>query len=461
VAVVHNQELFLAWHTWRTGGPGDTIVVAKVPMDQIAEGRLTLVREVPSLGTLVGFTVDDHGVDHVLSARLEELPNQPPANFSTEVHEAWRKNAVTMYNGGRNVNLNTSKWSALPFYGLTSGGSGRLASGNNMLAAVFARRRFTQGDQLIHQEGDALVIDQNQATAVIKADNTVSHSFDQRLIFDGTDFVALHQCDTYPCAGLIIQKLRMNPGGRSSIVQFPAYTCPTFGNSVYFELGGLAAEADGYPVLFTGTRNTADVSADNAGPMHQKAWDLAMVYVMRDFDTKAHPPNPYNLIGSGILAGGYAPPEEFKVTNFTWNPNTSRFDLGQRRDIRRRVLWVTEYPDTKMATNAKFVKLRAGQYVTVWEEHIRFGDRWAYATTRAMVLSGSKADANERSKSITRGAQVQLKDLRLHHGDDAVTLTIHSSPRAAWVTAGPTNRQLLVHTLDAELTHKSYPLTLP
>jgi hypothetical protein len=458
VAAVHGNELYVAWQTWGAGGPTNTIVVSKVGLGRLAEGKGTLVREVSSQGALVGFTVDDSGQDYVLSARPEELPNQPAGNFLTEVHNAWRKGIVTLYRGGNATDLNSPQFTALTLYGMTSGGSGRLAAGDNLVTAVFARRRYSERDGLIHQEADALLMDRQLEKVLIKASNTVSHSFDQRLLFDCTDFVALHEGDAYPCAGLIIQKLRTQPEARPPNVQFAAYACPTFGNAVYFELGGLAAEPDGYPVLFTSTRNTAAVNNENMEPMHHQAWDLAMVYVRRDFDKRPPASNPYDIVGSGILAEGYAPLEEFKVDNFTWNPQTSRFDRPDPRTIRRRVLWLTEYQQTTRATRAKFVKWGEGRYVALWEEHTLSGGQWRYRTTHALAL---RSDARNNARAIAKGRQVELKGVRLHAGDDAVAVSINGIPRAAWVTAGATNQQLLVHTLDLGMNYKAYPLDLP
>src|SRR5262249_37488894 len=170
---------------------------------------------------------------------------------------------------------------------------------------------------------NALVVQRDLAWVPIKAGNTVSHSFDQRLIFDGTAFVSLHQADGYPFVGLIIEKMVPETVRGPRLTRTLAFACPTFGNSVYFELGGLAAEADGYPVLFTATRNKSAVSAESARKMHEQAWDLALVYVARGFDLRPRRPNPYDVIGSGALLAGYAPDEQFTADNYTWDPNTS------------------------------------------------------------------------------------------------------------------------------------------
>ena len=94
VPAVHQDQLYVAWHGWEAHGPGNTIAVAKVGLDQLTNRRLTAVRTVASPGVLVGFTVDATGADHILSARAEEFPNRPTGGFENEVHKRWRKNAV-------------------------------------------------------------------------------------------------------------------------------------------------------------------------------------------------------------------------------------------------------------------------------------------------------------------------------------------------------------------------------
>ena len=46
-------------------------------------------------------------------------------------------------------------------------------------------------------------------------------------------------------------------------------------------------------------------------------------------------------------------------------------------------------------------------------------------------------------------------------GDDAFSISINGKPHAAWLTAGSSPQQLLLHTIDGELACKAYPLTLP
>jgi hypothetical protein len=343
-----------------------------------------------------------------------------------------------LYRNGKANDLNSERFTDLPFYGLTNFGTGRIAVSSTHLAGVFSKRRYTPGDNLIHQEASNLVVSRDLSQVPIRAGNVVSHSFSQRLIVDGNDFVTLHAADSYPFAGLIIEKM-------SKHARFNAYSCPTSGNSLFFELGGIAAEAHGYPVLFTASRNTASINNGTIGHVSRMPTELALVYVVRNFETKPAK-NPYDTLG--ILAAGYAPDQEFTAENAAWNPASARFDKMESRTYRRRVLWLTEHDQPGGgATNAKLVKLRDGQYIALWTERTR--------GTCAMLLTISGPPT---SKSITKGEIVELKGVPLPMGDDAVALRIKGAAHAAWITNGG---QVLLHTLDADLAYKVYPLNLP
>ncbi len=462
VPVVLGKELFIAWQSWDNSRTTDQIHVVKIAIDQLEQGKLIAVRAVPSGGTLVGFTVDSAGTDYVLTAKTEVFENQPKGDFVDAIHNQARPDVVNLFIKGEKKDLNSRQYTDLNFYGLCNGGSGRLIAGGDYLGAVFARRRFTPGDGLIHQEADSLLTTKDLSKTLVRASNTVSHSFDQRLIFDGQDFVALHQADMYPFAGLLIQKLRTGPANKATAGRYVVFASPTFQNDVYFELGGLAAEKDGYPILFTATHNTKEISDKNAVASRAVTWDLAMVFVTRDFDTRPTPANPYDIVGSGILAKGYEQPDKFTVTNFNWEPKTSTWTNPEPRTINRQVSWLTAYgeekKETRKAACAKLTKLGEGSYVALWEEHILAGQQWQYARTWAATLTIGGKDG---TKLIQRGPMAALPPLRLHRGDDPVTLTVNGAAHAAWVTAGATNSDLVLHTVNEELKYKAQTLKLP
>ena len=232
---------------------------------------------------------------------------------------------------------------------------------------------------------------------------------------------------------------------------------------MFFELGGIAAEPDGYPVLFTATQNTAEVSPTNIGEKSKLPWDLGMLYVRRDFDAKKPPANPYDAVGAGILAAGYAEPEKFTFDNLSWDPAASMFSKRESRTVTRQVSWLTAYTGAKgpatRASAAKLVQLEPGRYVAIWEEQA-FGTRgWDYRRTMAMTVA---VTGTNDKKEIAPGKPVPLAgNPRLHRGDDAVAITVSGKRVAAWVTAGDTNRQLALHTVGEDLKHEVIGLAIP
>lgn len=464
VGVVQGDTLFIAYQTWDRAKPTDKVVIAKALVADVAKKKLAIHRVVPSGGVLVGFTVDQKGKDYTLTAKAEKFPNKPEGNFVEEIANTWRKDIIVLHSGATATDLNTDKFTAETVYGVGNAGSGRLAAGAGHLATVFARRHYAPSDKLVHQEADSALFAADLSKVPLKAKNAVSHSFDLRLVFDGTDFVALHQGDQYPITGLIIEKIRVGSvSDRARVVRHPAFSCPTSGNAVFFELGGLAAEPDGYPVLFTATRNTGEVSPQTAPEKGKLPWELAMIYVRRDFHEKKTPKNPFDIVGSGVLAGGNAKPEEFTFDNLSWDPAASAFSKRESRTVTRQVAWLTDYtaakgPSTR-ASAPKLVQLAPGKYIAVWEEQGFGGRAWEYRRTMAGTIAITGA-AN--AKKIEMGKPVALVgNPRLHRGDDAFALTVGGKPRAAWVTAGDTNRQLTLHTVSEDLRHETLVLNLP
>src|SRR5262249_37543655 len=126
------------------------------------------------------------------------------------------------------------------------------------------------------------------------------------------------------------------------------------------------------------------------------------------------------------------------------------------------VQWLTRYDADKKAvskaTIAKLVKLREGGYVAVWEQHTLAGEQWKYDRTWAVTVT---IEGNPGNRQIKKGQPKEFKNLRLHRGDDPVAFTVGQATFAGWVTAGATNKQLLLHTLDPDLKYKAYPLHLP
>ena len=106
----------------------------------------------------------------------------------------------------------------------------------------------------------------------------------------------------------------------------------------------------------------------------------------------------------------------------------------------------------------KLGKTGPGVYIAVWEEHALAKDAWAYSTTRAMKFVSS---GDTTKKSITPGNPVELKGLRLNWGDEGVAVNINGTHHAAWVTAGGTNKQHYLHTMNPDLQFKTFTLGIP
>jgi hypothetical protein len=101
---------------------------------------------------------------------------------------------------------------------------------------------------------------------------TASHSFDQRMIFDGTDFVNLDLADAFP-RGISISKKK-----RSKLIF--TYKAGKMYQKTFTELGNLVSLPDGYLVLGAGER---DFNPANAEVYLNDSRNLFLLKVAKNF----------------------------------------------------------------------------------------------------------------------------------------------------------------------------------
>ena len=68
-------------------------------------------------------------------------------------------------------------------------------------------------------------------------------------------------------------------------------------------------------MLLSATHNIEAITPENVAPKQKLPWDLAMAYVVRNFDALPQPSNPFDA--ACILDEGYAPIEKFTADNFS------------------------------------------------------------------------------------------------------------------------------------------------
>lgn len=246
--------------------------------------------------------------------------------------------------------------------------------------------------------------------AIVKVNSVwVSHSFDQRLLYNGNEFIEFYLGDAYPRYLVFARQRTYGP-----LFHIKGELGE---NNTYTRLGNLALiEADPdyrYLALFA-TESNAVTSGQVNGPRN-----LAIVRV-RDSDNSLDPNLPDTLT---VLCKGA------QMTN--------------------RLRWLTQYTAASNlhAERPKLVALGDDRYIVLWEAWHNDG---SYSGTFTGVY-GMLIDAQG---NVLRPAAHLTTAHHLPRGDDAFLL----DHRAAWLTGSASERQLALHFVDANLNYQMVTL---
>lgn len=286
----------------------------------------------------------------------------------------------------------------------------RLAVGGNALALVHGIN--TDPDWSIggarHQKALATWLDASTGAVTRSSSIWVSHSFDQRLLYDGQGIVEYHLGDAYPRAAVL--------GRNHSSYPLLKIKGSLGDNNTYTRLGNVALIAGDptyrYLALFATESDAATGSAINGSR------NLAVVRV-RDSDTGVDTslPDALTVDSEGKL-----------VTN--------------------QLRWLTSYgPGSNLhAERPKLVAIGGDQYIVLWEQWSIAGSRQSFNGVYAMRI--------DSQGNTLRPATLLTKDHHLPRGDDAFVL----DGRAGWMTGDAATKQLRIHLVDASLSYQELTL---
>jgi hypothetical protein len=283
----------------------------------------------------------------------------------------------------------------------------RLAVGGNEIALVHGIN--TDPDWNIggarHQKALSTRLDATTGAILRTASVWVSHSFDQRLLYDGEGIIEHHLGDAYP---------------RYLVFARDHESYPLFHikgdlgeNNTRTRLGNLALiendQAYNYLALFA-TENSASTGSTISGPRN-----LAIVRV-KGSDNSLDPglPDTLTVISKGL-----------QYTN--------------------RLKWLTDYSASSKlhAERPKLIGIRGDQYIVLWEEWLNTG---SYSDT----FRGVYGMVIDDHGNTLRTAKLITNEHHLHRGDDAFLL----AGRAAWMTGNEAERTLSIHFVDASLNYE-------
>ena len=381
--------------------------------------------EVASLGRIMGLTLDDGGNYYVATgvSEDEQVDAEYPPNAIhrpdiVRVVKFDASGCVTMESDvdmARGAFADDSEIIVNPMVAATS----RLAYGAGQLALVHGHNTEPDPDLdgTRHQKAITTHIDA-ESGLVTRADSMwVSHSFDQRALYDGTGLVELHLGDAYPRAIAFGRYLAEASDG-----DYPLFAIKgeTGDNRTFSRLGGIVQVSDGtfgYMVALS-TERTTTISGDDE---LQGTRDLALLRIRTDFAATSEPivEQGAELDSLPVTSGGE------DVTNF--------------------LRWMTDLGPDRHVERPRIVALPSGEVVLLWEEWTVSGASDQYQGTFAMTV--------DAQGQMIAGPSEVPGDHHLSRGDDAVRL----GARAVYVTGSAEGLHL--NLVAADLT--SERITLP
>jgi hypothetical protein len=269
-----------------------------------------------------------------------------------------------------------------------------------------------------HQKAQSTHFDSLTGAATLTSSMWVSHSFDQRVFWDGSGFVELHLGDAYP-RSIALGRFNDQKSGSKTYELFKPKG-DEGDNNTFTRLGGIApiTQGDwGYLVVFTTERGAETAELLNG------TRDLAFLRVSRGF--------------AGMSEAGNA-----FVDGETLQEVTS-----SGAAVTNKLSWLTDYAaEAAQADRPRVAAIGDDQYVLLWERWTGSGDRQSsFSGLEGLVLGGD-------GKVVVQPKQLGAE--HLSRGDDVVAW----GGRALFVSGSGKAKKLTVNLVDSDLTLSSFEL---
>lgn len=294
-------------------------------------------------------------------------------------------------------------------------GTSRVVYGNGKVAVHLGKiQHKNKPDGLNHQSGILFIV--NSDTMEFLKDEsqtwTASHSFDQRMIFDGTDFVNLDLADAFP-RGIQITKKKT---GRLIFT----YKAGKMYQKTFTELGNLISLPDGYLVLASSEK---DFNPSNAEIYLNDSRNLFLLKVAKDFnEVKVDQKTPYVISKDVVISNG----ENSSEISFV--------DYSGKKFPQKRIgiNWLTNFQkkESENALRPKLVQLEENKFLALFE-------KW----TANSYLTTEYIEFNSDGKILHEA--IDLGSARLNRKDDPVLI----NGNVVWVSGKKDRRELKVFVL--------------
>ncbi|TPV95403.1 MAG: hypothetical protein B7733_10405 [Myxococcales bacterium FL481] len=413
-----NGALDVAW----IDNDKDQIVLSHVTRDG-DEYRAAWHLELETLNYLGGFARDEDNSIYYLTAVAEDLQHEmePSGVQREDIIQLFKLTAGGELEYRIDLRTDATNADATPIYDPMTAGTGRLAVGDGRVMTTFSQHgEYDEGVSGRHQWQIYIPVD--AATGELGGRlRAPSHSFDQRVFYDGQDFVGMALGDA-SLRGVGLAKL--SDGDHKVAFAIKGGDSETGGgyNNTFTRLGNVQPGEEGYVAVFS-TENDATSTGDRVIASR----NLAFVHVVEDFETiDSDEKYDVQIVDTGE-GNDHATTLDVQILDY-WG---EAFD-GNNRGL----VWLTDYTDreNEHVERPKVVRIAEDAYAVVWE-------KWTlkeYVTTEAVLV-------DEYGNVQTEKAD--LGPARLNRGDDLVRL----GDRAAWVVGEADAPQLVLYTLDEQL----------
>lgn len=382
---------------WRDTSKENQAFVVNVVRDGAAGYAVHQAYRVETLGQLMGFTRDDEG-NYYFASGVDEDSRITVEDPPEGVYRPDIVRLVKFDPGGCvlwEVDVDTARGEAgrdpEPIVNPMVAGTSRLLWGGGQLALLHSINTAPDDNGVRHQKALTTHFNASDGAVARTEGQWVSHSFDQRLLWNGEGFVDLHLGDAYP------RSLVMSFWNSERLTEGYDVYLPKGeegDNATYTQLGSIVQVPTGdygYWVFFATDRSPELATGQWQSLVGTR--DVALVRVKRDF-AESRP-----------REGGFLE-ETGETHDVTWK--------GQA--VSNPVRWITDLGagGTELhAGRVRAVATAEDRVVALWEQWEPGQRRETFVGTFAIELDGDV-------ETVT--AAKRISDRHIPRGDDAFTL---------------------------------------
>ena len=468
IGYYQNSQLYFAWKDFES----ERVKISAYTKNGRSFEKKWL-KDVPDgLDILGGFTSDGQSLYCMTAIKENMSENKNILGYRNGI-----LNLVKMNGQGDKIwtkNLNTPEILKEPVFSPTTAGTADLTFGNGNLTLIYAGNTLPDQNGIRHQTSNYLLVNAENGNSKKEHNGSISwrHSFDQRVIFDGKDFVILDLGDAgwyMPAGGIALNKISINnnqvemPKNAEGIFIY-ARQSETAGNQnfSFISMGDIVLGKSGYGVLFTSEKTNRNqmrqgwkqpiLEPRNVGFVHAVK-DFEKVkdgYIKSQYENRANEGNTYvNYTKSSIdlinITANIVDTRKGNPSAEAGGATISRPDKPNLQFKQASVAWLTNYPIGQNFTSAerpKLIRLSENEYLAIWEEwtvqaQSNKTPQVSYKSTQAVIV-----DEYGNMLSSVKPVQARLNP----SGADKLFLL---DGKAAWLTSE--NNQWVLNTLDKNL----------